>query len=163
VVHDRQGLPLGLETGHHLPRVHARLEDLQRHLAANRFGLLGQENDAKSALADPFEQLVRADRGTGAFGDLDGIDGAGRRVGVPALNAAHRLVGLKELIDSGPKLGVAAAGLVQERGPLGRGARERVEKNRAGLVFDCSHETLAVASPRRSVRRSVASFLTAEK
>ena len=36
VIHQRQGLPLGLKTGHHLPGIHARFDDLQRHLAANR-------------------------------------------------------------------------------------------------------------------------------
>ena len=36
VVHQGQGLPLGLEPGDHLPGVHARLDDLQRDLAADR-------------------------------------------------------------------------------------------------------------------------------
>ena len=36
MVHQRQGLPLGLEAGDDLPGVHARLDDLQRHLAADR-------------------------------------------------------------------------------------------------------------------------------
>ena len=36
MVHERQRLPLGLEAGDDLPRVHARLDDLQRHLAADR-------------------------------------------------------------------------------------------------------------------------------
>ena len=62
VVHDRQGLPLGLEPGDHLPRVHPRLEHLQRDLAADRLGLLGHVDDAEPALADLLQQLVRADR-----------------------------------------------------------------------------------------------------
>ena len=36
VVHQGQGLPLGLEPGDDLARVHARLDDLQRHPAADR-------------------------------------------------------------------------------------------------------------------------------
>src|ERR671910_153687 len=40
MIHDRQGLPLGLETGDHLPRVHARFQDLERDLAAHGLGLL---------------------------------------------------------------------------------------------------------------------------
>ena len=52
VVHERQRLPLRLEAGHHLARVHARLEDFQGHLAANRLLLFGHEDDAKAALAD---------------------------------------------------------------------------------------------------------------
>ena len=31
MIHHRQRLPLGFETGDHLPRVHSRLDDLQRH------------------------------------------------------------------------------------------------------------------------------------
>ena len=36
MVHHRQRLPLGLEAGDDLPRVHARLDDLQRDPAADR-------------------------------------------------------------------------------------------------------------------------------
>ena len=42
VVHEGQRLPLGLEAGHHLARVHARLEYLHRHLAAQGLLLLRQ-------------------------------------------------------------------------------------------------------------------------
>jgi hypothetical protein len=54
VVHDGQGLPLGLKPGNHLPRVHPRLEHLERHLAAHRLRLFGHEHDAKPAFADLF-------------------------------------------------------------------------------------------------------------
>ena len=36
MVHQGQGLPLGLEAGDDLPRVHAGLDDLEGHLAADR-------------------------------------------------------------------------------------------------------------------------------
>src|SRR5206468_4042768 len=39
VVHQRQGLPFHLETGHDLPGGHARLEDLESHFAADGLGL----------------------------------------------------------------------------------------------------------------------------
>ena len=61
VVHQRQRLTLGLEPGHHLARVHARLEDLQSDLAPDRLGLLRHEDDAKAAFADLFQQLVGAE------------------------------------------------------------------------------------------------------
>ena len=61
MVHQRQRLPLGLETGDDLPRVHARLDHLQRDLAADRVLLLGHVDDAEAALADPLQQLVPAD------------------------------------------------------------------------------------------------------
>ena len=41
--------------------VHARLDDLQRHLAADRLVLLGHEDHAHAPFADLLQQLVRAD------------------------------------------------------------------------------------------------------
>ena len=61
MVHHRQRLPLGLEAGDHLPRVHARLDDLQRHRPLDRLGLLGHEDHAHAAFADLLQQLVGAD------------------------------------------------------------------------------------------------------
>jgi hypothetical protein len=61
MVHQRQRLPFGLEASDDLGRVHAGLDDLQRHLAADRLFLLGHEDDAHAALADLLQQLVRAD------------------------------------------------------------------------------------------------------
>ena len=69
MVHHRQGLPLGLEAGDHLPGVHARLDDLEGDLAADRLRLLGHEDDAKAAFADLLQQLVGADDRADAFGD----------------------------------------------------------------------------------------------
>ena len=61
MIHHRQRLPLGLETGDHLAGIHARLDDLQRHLAADRLLLLGHEHDAEAAFADFFQQFIAAD------------------------------------------------------------------------------------------------------
>ena len=52
VVHQGQGLPLGLEAGDDLPRVHAGLDELQRDQALDRLGLLGHPDGAHAALAD---------------------------------------------------------------------------------------------------------------
>ena len=41
MVHQGQGLSLGLQSGDHLPGVHARLDDLQGHFAAHRLVLFG--------------------------------------------------------------------------------------------------------------------------
>ena len=67
MVHHRQGLPLGLEAGDHLPRVHARLDDLERDRPLDRLGLLGHEDDAHAAFADLLQQLVGADHRRPAF------------------------------------------------------------------------------------------------
>ena len=61
VVHQGQGLALGLEPGNDQGRVHPRLDDLQRHRAPDRYLLLGHEHDAHAPLADLLEQLVRPD------------------------------------------------------------------------------------------------------
>ena len=60
VVHQRQRLPLGVEPGQHAPRIHPRLDQLQRHLTLDRFGLLGQVDRAHAALADHLDQRVPA-------------------------------------------------------------------------------------------------------
>ena len=61
MVHDRQRLPLGLETGDDLAGVHARLDDLQRHPTHHRLALLGHVDHAHAALANLLQQLVGAD------------------------------------------------------------------------------------------------------
>ena len=48
-------------------RVHARLDDLEGHAAADRLRLLGHVDDAHAPFADLLEQLVRADHRAGAF------------------------------------------------------------------------------------------------
>ena len=45
---------------HHLLGVHAQLDDLERHAAADRIELLGDPHDAETALADRLQQLVAA-------------------------------------------------------------------------------------------------------
>ena len=44
-----------------LAGVHARLDDLQGHLAADGLLLLGDEDQAQAALADLLHELIRAD------------------------------------------------------------------------------------------------------
>ena len=64
----RQRLPLGLEAGDHLRRVHAGLDDLEGDHAADGLLLLGHVDHAHAALADLLQQLVRADDRAGPFG-----------------------------------------------------------------------------------------------
>jgi len=52
VIHHRQRLPLGFESREDLAAVHARLDELDRHAAADRFGLLGDPNGAHAPFAD---------------------------------------------------------------------------------------------------------------
>ena len=79
MVHQRQRLPLGLEAGDHLPRVHARLDDLERDRPLDRLGLLGHEHDAHAPFADLLQQLVRADDRAGPLGRSRLIDAVASR------------------------------------------------------------------------------------
>ena len=69
VVHQGQGLSLGLKPGDHHAGVHARLNDLQRHLAAHRLALLGHVDHAKAPFADLLQELVVADGLPRSLGD----------------------------------------------------------------------------------------------
>jgi hypothetical protein len=68
MVHQRQCLPLRLEAGDDLPGIHASLKDLERHFTPHGMLLLGHEDDAKTPLANLFQQkktpLEAAERGT---------------------------------------------------------------------------------------------------
>jgi len=52
MIHQGQRLPLRLEPGNHLSRVHAGLDDLQGDLAPDRLLLFGHEDHAEAALAN---------------------------------------------------------------------------------------------------------------
>ncbi len=85
VVHQRQRLAFRFETRDDVPRVHARLDDLERDPSLDRLVLLGEEDDAHAALADRLQQPVRADRRARPFSDrpIDGGDrGWPRRFGL---------------------------------------------------------------------------------
>ena len=64
VIHQREGLPLGLEPRDDLAAVHPRLDDLERHFTPDRFCLLSLPDDPKAAPAQFLQQPVPAnDRG----------------------------------------------------------------------------------------------------
>jgi hypothetical protein len=52
MIHHRQRLPLRLEAGDDLLGVHAQLDDLERHAAADGFGLLRHVDHAAAAFAE---------------------------------------------------------------------------------------------------------------
>jgi hypothetical protein len=120
VVHQGKCLPLRPEPGDDLPRVHPRLQDFDRHLTADRLGLLGQEHHAETALAALLHQEVRADDRAEALADWL-VGGGGRVPGRSGVNAAQRPVGVQQLIDAGAEVGVADARLGQKRRPTVRG------------------------------------------
>ena len=125
VVHQGQGLSLGFKAGDDLPRVHAELDDLERHPALDRLALLGQPDDTEAALADLLEQPVPADRVAlrlchGARGIRRvGVRGAVRGAcfvlgGAIGQEAAGLGVGLQQLLDLLSQVVVVAADFAQE-------------------------------------------------
>src|SRR3954452_13300435 len=55
MVHERKSLPLGFKARDDLLRVHAELDDLERHASSHRLLLLRHVNDTAAALADLLE------------------------------------------------------------------------------------------------------------
>ena len=120
--------------------VHARLDDLEGDLAADRLLLLGHVDDAHAPLADLLEQLVGADARARPFEDGTGSGptrGRGhlrwRRGRRPAMSmkvpAWSRALSNR---STRWRIRVAAARLFQEGGPLGRvGLLQGVEEDRA--------------------------------
>jgi hypothetical protein len=113
MVHDRQGLPFGLETGDDLSGVHPRLEDFQGHLAAHGLRLLGHEHHAEASFPDLFQQLIGSDGGARAVVFFRKIDGGDRRRDRGAHKASHLRVRADKRIDALPEHPVVAAGLVE--------------------------------------------------
>ena len=62
MVHQGQGLALGLEAGDDLLGVHAALDQLERDLAPHRLALLGGPDLAHPAFAELLHKTVGADR-----------------------------------------------------------------------------------------------------
>ena len=126
------GLPLGLEAGDHLPRVHARLDDLERDRPLDRLGLLGHEHDAHAAFADLLQQLVGADERAGAFLNVlvVGQQGRCRR---PLKKVAGPKMCRQQRIDTMPQLGIPAASALDvfpallRRRKLDRGAKDLID------------------------------------
>ena len=82
--------------------VHARLDDLQRDLAAHGLRLLGHVDDAHAALADLLHQLVGADDWTRpARASRDSI--ADRR---RCQESARAIMRVDQCLDLPPQLGV---------------------------------------------------------
>ena len=144
VLHHRERLPLLLEAGDDFLRVHAELDDLQRHAPPHRLLLLGHPHDAEAALADLLEELVRPDPITRFLG-LQPREFAldlGRMRGVRFQKIARRVVRLQQPAHVRDEQRVIAASLRDEC--LALGGREiqrgvegglRLRASRRGRIF----------------------------
>jgi hypothetical protein len=61
MVHERQGLTLGLEPRDHLPGVHSQFDNLEGNAPFDRLLLLGQIDYAEPAVADFLQEFVAPD------------------------------------------------------------------------------------------------------
>jgi hypothetical protein len=140
MVNHRQRLPLGLKAGDDLPSVHAGLDDLQRHAAADRLGLLGHENDAKAPFSDLLEELVRPDLRAGAFGDWL-IEREGDFAGDDwLLEKTVRLLMGAQRLNAAAQVVVVAANLQQPLVPLfGRSVADQLDEDFFGLFWTGVH------------------------
>ncbi len=134
VVHHGQRLPLGLEARQYRPRIHAGLDELQGHFAADWLHLLGDPHGAHAAFADRFQQFVAA-----------GDDGAGLLVG----HARHSLlratsgrrevggivVSAQQQLDTAAQFDIFRAKPVQDGGPLALRHLHCIQKHRLQLFW----------------------------
>ena len=140
MVHQGQRLPLGLEAGDHVAGVHARLDDLEGHLAADGLLLLGDEDQAKAPFADLLHQLVgadgRADLLADRFAELRRSQGGSQLVE----RSVRLAVGAEQVFDPLPESRIASARPLEKRSPLGRVLDvERGKENAFGIFGRVRH------------------------
>ena len=117
----------------------------ERHLALHGFALLGHPDLAHAPFADPLQELVGADESAGGFGNglierrtwAGGRNGRKSQVDTRAVQKAIWLVvNAEQGLDLATQGGVSRTGVVQERGPFGRG------------LIECTQEYVLHASCR---------------
>ena len=109
MVHHRQRLPLGLEAGDNLLRVHAQFDDLERDLAFDRFALLGHVDRAEAAFTDQLKEFVLVDLCAGLLSDGGGCGRSGVVIGRVREKLALALVRCEHGVDLRAHLRIAAA------------------------------------------------------
>ena len=139
MIHHRQRLPLRLEARDDLPAVHARLDDLQRDLAADGVGLLRHVDHAHPPAANLFQQFVSANGRTDAVRGRHRLARHIKPNGRGFKNATRALMCEQERLDRTSQLGVACACLFEKRGPLARRAfPQRLGEDGFFVVHGCA-------------------------
>jgi hypothetical protein len=140
MVHQGQGLALGLEASQHRLGFQAGFDDLEGDLAADRLGLLGQVDDAHAAFADLLQELVGADQGAGALARPSRGDGLSQTWGRSVEWPLGVLVCGQQLADPLEQLGLAGAGLVEEGVSfLGCGLVQGGQEHSFGIIVRLGH------------------------
>jgi hypothetical protein len=91
MIHQGEGLTLGLEASHDLPGIQASLDDLHRDVAADGRGLLGEPHLPHAPLPESLEQTIGTQHATGLPGRHRGLGGGVilRRVSCLVLSIGH--------------------------------------------------------------------------
>ncbi len=148
MIHHGQRLAFRLEAGDDLFGVHAQLDDLERHAAADGLLLLGHVNGAATAFADFLQQLVAIDVIASLLGErLDHLPvRRGRRL--DGHIRIERGVRLQQGFDTLAQGFIIAAFAIKPRGALRSGLRQRQRKQRffASRVHGCWRVVLSLAS-----------------
>ena len=120
VVHQGQGLPFRFETGDDVLGVHAELDNLQGHLAADRLLLLGHVDHGHAAFPDLLQQLVPVDDRARAFTHGGCVERLRAAQGWDLKEITGLLVCLEQGFEMRTQIDVAATGFVQVPSPLFR-------------------------------------------
>ena len=162
VIHQGEGLALGLEAADDGFGVHARLEDFEGDPTADGFALFGHENHAATAFADLFEQFVATDHIAGGVArrqggirhkkDADGAGGLGVEDGGVEAGVLGEVSG-EQLAD-----GFAQAGIVGAGGVLSESGKDSVWLDRY-LDFARRHPRSDLVSDLEPVARERAERL----
>ena len=148
MVHEREGLALGLEAGDDLPGVHAELDDLEGDAATDGFLLFGHEDHATTAFADLLEELVTTDTVAGLFGEGNNHGRRSGRTGLRVEGSLEEILdlaaGLQYGLDLSAQYGIARTGLVEPGGAFGGGEFEGGVENPHFLSFVLVHGGLRV-------------------
>ena len=136
MVHEREGLPLGLEAGDDAFGVHAELDDLEGDSAADRFFLFGHIDDAATAFADLLEEFIATDLVAGFFGEREGDDDSPirRRSGRWFEKTTGLFMRLEQIFHALAEWCVLAAGLLEVLGAFRCAELQRGVKNGFGAV-----------------------------
>ena len=155
MVHQGQGLALGLEAGDDFPGVHSRLDDLQGHLAAHGVALFGHEDHAHPALANLLAELVAADALARPLGDggrvgggIQGGDGRTFEQAVPLLMRTEQGV------DTLAQGRIVAAGSIQKSLTIDRAVDLKHPDEDVSLVHIASPERPQIGPSQCNARKA---------
>ena len=164
MIHHGQRLPLSLKPRNHLPCIHSRFDDLERHLAPDRLVLLGQIDHAAAAFPDLLNQAVAADppaillRHRGTDAEVEVSVGNLQKIG-------HSSLHVEQFLDALPERRIRSARLRQIACTLGRRQEQYLGEN---LGLTCSRVRhgpgyLRSSSRKSQVRANIQSFLAVER